>query len=189
VENTIDKLDFAFMADHLRVYAACLWELCTAPVLPFEYVSVADGFIERLDQLEAGAEGIGLAGAVDRARAFKASAEKLEAAAQAWRGRYAAGKSKDEGAADVLNGCMKRLSRALVPLASTAKGTYGHDPYGYTPQGSMIPSLFDVPRYAKLADGEERWMLETQLVRDRNRIADTLDDCRRLIDDTLRRLG
>ena len=84
---------------------------------------------------------------------------------------------------------MKRLSRALVPLASTAKGTYGHDPYGYTPQGSMIPSLFDVPRYAKLGDGEARWMLETQLVRDRNRIADVLDDCRGLIDDTLARLS
>jgi hypothetical protein len=84
---------------------------------------------------------------------------------------------------------MKRLSSALVPLASTAKGTYGHDPYGYTPQGSMIPSLFDTPRYAKLGDGEERWMLETQLVRDRNRIADVLDDCRRLTDDTLARLA
>jgi hypothetical protein len=52
----------------------------------------------------------------------------------------------------------------------------------------MIPSLYDVPRYAKLGDGEVRWMLETQLVRDRNRIADTLDDCRGLIDDTLARL-
>jgi len=83
---------------------------------------------------------------------------------------------------------MKRLSRALVPLASTAKGTYGHDPYGYTPQGTMIPSLFDVPRYAKLADGEARWMLETQLVRDRNRIADVLDDCRTLVHATLAQL-
>jgi hypothetical protein len=53
----------------------------------------------------------------------------------------------------------------------------------------MIPSLYDVPRYAKLKDGEERWMLETQLVRDRNRIADVLDDCRCQIDDTLRQLG
>jgi len=189
LENTIDKLDFTFMADHLRVYAAYLWELCTAVVLPFEYVSVADQFIERLDQLKTGADGVGLAGAVDRARAFRASAERLEAVAREWRTRYAAGKTKDETAADILNACMKRLSRALVPLASTAKGTYGHDPYGYTPQGSMIPSLFDMPRYGKLADGEERWMLETQLVRDRNRVADALDDCRRLIDDTLARLG
>ena len=99
------------------------------------------------------------------------------------------GKAKDEAAADILNACMKRLSRTLVPLASTAKGAYGHDPYGYTPQGTMIPSLFDVPRYAKLGDGEEKWMLETQLVRDRNRIADALGDCTRLIDDTLARLA
>jgi len=177
------------MADHLRVYAAYLWELCTAPVLPFEFVSVADQFIERLDQLKAGADGIGLQGAADRARAFKASAEQLEAVAQAWRERYASGKSKDEAAADILNACMKRLSRTLVPLASTSKGAYGHDPYGYTPQGSMIPTLYDVPRYAKLGEGEARWMLETQLVRDRNRIADALEDCRRLIDDTAARLA
>src|SRR5262245_5962977 len=189
LENTIDKLDFAFMADHLRLYAAYLWELCTAVVLPFEYVGVADAFIERLDELKGGAEGIGLAGAVDAARGFKASAENLEAVAGDWRQRYAAGKTTNEAAAEHLNALMKRLSRALVPLASTSKGAYGHDPYGYTPQGSMIPTLYDVPRYAKLGDGEERWMLETQLVRDRNRIADALLDCRRLIDTTLRELA
>jgi hypothetical protein len=152
-------------------------------------VSVADALIERLDELKAGADGIGLAGAVDGARAFKAAAERLEAAAQTWRQRYAAGATGEETAADRLNSCMKRLSRVLVPLASTSKGSYGHDPYGYTPQGSMIPTLYDVPRYAKLGDGEERWMLETQLVRDRNRLADALVDCRRLIEGTLRELS
>ena len=29
LENTIDKLDWTFMDEHLRVYAAYLWELCT----------------------------------------------------------------------------------------------------------------------------------------------------------------
>jgi hypothetical protein len=52
----------------------------------------------------------------------------------------------------------------------------------------MIPSLFDAPRYANLPDGEERWMLETALVRARNRVCDTLDDCRRLIDESLAKL-
>ena len=84
---------------------------------------------------------------------------------------------------------MKRLSRALVPLASTSKGSYGHDPYGYTPQGTMIPSLYDVPQFAKMPDGEQRWMLETQLVRARNRVADTLDDCGRMINNTLDKLN
>jgi hypothetical protein len=188
VENTIDKLDFEYMADHLRVYAAYLWQLCTAVVLPFEFGNVADQFVERLDQLAPGTDPIGLASATDRARAFKAAAGRLDEAADSWRQRYASGATTDEAAADILNGCMKRLSRALVPLASTAKGSYGHDPYGYTPQGTMIPSLYDAQRYAKMADGEERWMLEIQLVRDRNKVADALADATMLVDETLERL-
>jgi len=186
IDNTIDKLDFNFMQTHLEVYAAYLWELCTAPVLPFEYVGVADQFIARLEQLGPGF--VGLDGAVEKARVFRAAAERLDAAAQVWRGRYAAGDTADDGAADILNDCMKRLSRSLVPLASTATSSYGHDPYGFTPQGTMIPSLFDVPRYASLPEGEKRWMLETALVRARNRVCDTLGDCRRLVDDALAKL-
>lgn len=189
VENTLDKIDFDFLAQHLRVYAGYLWELCTAIVLPFEYVGVADQFIERLDQLKPGADGIGLQGAADRALAFKDSATRLDALAQQWRARYEGGASNDETAADLLNDCMKRLSRALVPLASTARGRYGHDTYGYTPQGAMIPALYDVPRYAALPEGEARWMLETQLVRERNRVADVLEECQRLADETVARLS
>jgi hypothetical protein len=157
-------------------------------VLPFEYVAVADQFIDRLIELKAAAATIGLDGAVERAREFRSAAQRLDETAETWRGRYAGGEAKDDGAADILNACMKRLSRKLVPLASTSKGTYGHDPYGFTPQGTMIPSLFDAPRLAKLPDGEERWMLETQLTRARNQAADALDDCRVLIDETLARL-
>jgi hypothetical protein len=189
LENTIDKVDFASMATHIRLYAAYLWELCTAPILPFEYVGVAEQFIERLDALKPGAERIGLEGALDRARAFKASAARLEDVSSAWRARYAANKTLEETAAEEINALMKRLSRALVPLASTAKGTYGHDPYGLTAQASMIPALYDVPRYAALPEGEARWMLETQLLRERNRVADVLEDCRRAIDATLARFN
>jgi hypothetical protein len=53
----------------------------------------------------------------------------------------------------------------------------------------MLPSLYDAPRYAKLPDGEGRWMLEIELVRHRNRLMDGLSDCRALIEETLRKLG
>jgi hypothetical protein len=52
----------------------------------------------------------------------------------------------------------------------------------------MIPCLYDAPRMATLAEGEERWMLETKLVRQRNRVADALGDARALVDETLRGL-
>jgi hypothetical protein len=188
LENTIDKLDFDYMAVHLKVYASYLWELCTAVVLPFEFVSAAEQFIERLDQLAPGVDALDLRAVAARAHAFAAAARKLDECAQQWRARYEKGET-DDTAADILNDCMKRLSRALIPLASTSKGAYGHDPYGYTPQGTMIPSLFDVPQFAKLPEGEARWMLETQLVRARNQVSDALDDCGRLIDQTLATLS
>ena len=48
LESTFDKIDWDWMADHIRIYGAYLWELCTAPVLPFEFVSVADQFEARI---------------------------------------------------------------------------------------------------------------------------------------------
>jgi hypothetical protein len=189
IENTIDKLDWSFMQEHLRVYAGWIWEMATAPVLPFEFVSVADQFIDRLTELRVDGDPINLTGAIRRAREFRSNAAALDAAAAKWRERYEKGEVSDEGPAAIINACLKRLSRMLVPIASTARGTYGHDVYGYTPQRTMIPSLFDVPRLAKLSpDSEDRWMLEVQLIRDRNRVADALTDCRLLVEDTLRQV-
>jgi len=186
LENTIDKIDWDLMAVHLRIYGAYLWELCTAPVLPFEFVSVADQFRERLEEFRAAGQTIGIGELIGRAEKLRDAASGLDGAAQRWQERYRVGEVKDEEPAELLNACMKRLSRLLVPLASTVKGTYGHDPYGFTPQTTMIPSLFDVPKLGTLPlENEERWQLETQLIRERNRIADALGDACWLIDQTL----
>jgi len=184
VENRTDKLDWDWMQVHIRIYAAYLWELCTAPVLPFAYGPVADQIIERIGELQPAGKSIGLDGALRRAEDFAVAAQKLDKMAEIWRQKFSGG-AGDEDAARALNRTMKRLSRMLVPLQSTAKGTYGHDPYGYTPQTTMIPCLYDVPALAGLEDGEERWMLETKVIRDRNRVADTLSDAIGIIDDTM----
>ena len=184
VENRTDKLDWDWMQVHIRVYAAYLWELCTAPVLPFAYGPVGDQIIERIRQLQPAGKSVGLDSALQRAEDFAVAAQKLDSLAGEWRQKFSTG-AGDEDAARALNRTMKRLSRMLVPLQSTAKGTYGHDPYGFTPQTTMIPCLYDVPSLANLEDGEERWMLETKVIRDRNRVADTLSDAIGIIDDTM----
>src|SRR3712207_9573423 len=117
-----------------------------------------------LGRLAPAGGGKGGGGADKRAEAFRAAAGRRDAGAQAWRARYAGGHA-DPAAADLLNACLKRLSRLLVPLASTVKGAYAHDPYGFTPQGSMIPGLFDLPRLDALgAEGEARWRSEERRV-------------------------
>lgn len=184
IECTIDKLDWTYMQDHVRVYAAYLWELCTAPVLPFTYAPVAAQILKRLGELEKDGPAVGLEGVAARARQFEEAARKFDSAGAAACAAFETGKG-DEALAKRLNRAMKRLSRQLVPLMSSAIGKYGHDPYGYTPQGTMIPSLYDLGRLAKLPPGEERWMLETRAVRDRNRVADTLAEAVAIVEDGL----
>lgn len=188
LECTIDKVDFTWMPDHLRIYAAWLWELLTARVLPFSYGQVAEQFIDRLNELAPSGKSIGLDGALARAEAFRAAAARFDAVADGWRSRYAKDGIKDDEPATHLNRCMKKLGRLLIPLESTSVGTYGHDPYGLTPQTTMIPCLYDAPYTAKLPDADERWMLETKLVRQRNRVTDALADATSLIDDTVEKL-
>lgn len=188
IENRLDKLDWGLMATHMRVYAAWMWELCTAPVLPFRFVPVAEQIEARLAELAGPGQAVGLDGVIARAAAFTATAARLDAEAEAWAERFARGEG-DEAAALLLNRTMKRLSRTLVPLQSQVKGPYGQDSYGFTPQGTMLPCLYDLPRMAAAGDGPDRWMLETQLVRERNRVADGIGDAMAAIEDTLATLG
>ena len=187
IECTIDKLDWDYMQPHMRVYAAYLWELCTAPVLPFTYAPVAEQIVKRLNELEGPGAAVGLQGVLEVARTLEKAAQRLDKAAAEASAAFAAGRG-NEDAARILNRAMKRVSRLVVPLMSSAIGKYGHDPYGYTPQTTMIPALYDLARLAKLGEGEERWMLETKAVRDRNRVADTLADATAIIEDSLSRL-
>jgi hypothetical protein len=186
LESTFDKIDWDWMAEHIRIYGAYLWELCTAPILPFEFVSVADQFRNRIGELAASGKSVGVDSLVAHADALKVATQRLEDVKAQWNERCRANAVTDDAAANALNTCIKRLSRLLLPIVSTAKGTYGHDTFSYTPQSTVIPSLYDVPRLQKLArDGSDRWLLETQLVRERNRVSDALIDARLLIDATV----
>jgi hypothetical protein len=186
LESTFDKIDWDWMAEHIRIYGAYLWELCTAPILPFEFVSVADQFRSRIDELAAAGKSVGIDSLAAHADALKAAAQRLEEAAKHWNDQYRANAVTDDGPAIALNTCIKRLSRLLLPIASTAKGTYGHDTFSYTPQSTVIPCLYDIPKFSRLTEeGPERWQLETQLVRERNRVSDALIDARALIEKTL----
>ena len=190
LEATFDKIDWDWMADHIRIYAGYLWELCTTPILPFEFVSVANQFKTRIAELAAAGSSVGVGSLGEHAAALDLAARQLDAVANIWRGRYRAEPASDDGPAELLNSCIKRLSRVLLPIASTVKGTYGHDTFSFTPQSTMIPCLFDVPKLTGMVPSTpDRWLLETQLVRERNRVSDALVDARLLIEGTLARLG
>jgi hypothetical protein len=189
---TIDKVDFAWMQPHLRVYAAWLWELCTAAILPFDFTAVTQQFATRLEELATRDrdDALRLSVVAGRCRELERAVTRLDALAGAWRVRYREADRDSIAAATLLNACLKRLSNVLIPIQSTVKGVYGHDPYGFTPQLSAIPCLYDVPAWLDAPRGSEAsLLLETHLRRERNRVADALEDAYAVVAGTLSRLA
>ncbi|HEY3108749.1 MAG TPA: M28 family peptidase, partial [Chloroflexota bacterium] len=139
LENTLDKVDKGRLALHLQVYARWMWDLLTAPLLPFEYAPMAERLASRVGEL-AGREvpEIELASVAERARELRELAAHLDGRVEAERARLAGGAG--EQVAELLNGAMLQLSRALVPIASTVVGPYGQDRYGHAWQSSAIPA-------------------------------------------------
>jgi len=179
IDNTIDKLDWDWMEVHAKIYAAWLWELCTAPVLPYKFTDVANDILARLNELAAPGKQIGLDGAIKVAEDFAASACWLDDASQELALQFR-NKQGSEDRAKRINRVIKRLSRILVPLQSSTVGSYDQDMYGFTPQGTMIPCLYDLTKIEN-AEGEDLWMYQTAMRRARNRVADGLADASRMI--------
>ena len=77
-----------------------------------------------------------------------------------WNDRYRADAATDNGSAGHRAQHLHQAAepRLLLPIASTAKGTYGHDTFSFTPQSTVIPCLYDVPKLSRMsASGPERW--------------------------------
>jgi hypothetical protein len=189
IANTIDKLDKEKLALHLRVYANWMWGLLTNPVLPYEYRPIAERFASRLSEFgQSDIPGIDMASVVDRARDFEGLATQLDAQSDSWRERVLKGGNEDsKRAADLLNQIQLRLSRILVPIASTAVGPYGQDRYGHAWQTQMIPSLVPYPTvagYDRSSEEFQTWWVA--MIRARNRVADALqlasDELRGVLD-------
>jgi len=190
IHNTLDKLDKNLMRLHLEADTRLVWGLLTEPILPLEYLPIATRFVDRLNEFaQFDVPDIDMAGAVARAREFRQLAERFDAQCKTWSERLGSG-AKADGAAQVLNGAMMRLSRGLIPIASTVVGPYGQDRYGHAWQREMIPSLVFYPRFAKLGqDTEEFQTWWVAMVRARNRVADTLEQAAITIRSALEMIG
>lgn len=178
LHNTLDKVDKERLALHLRVYANWMWDLLTDPVLPYEYAPLAARFVTRLRELAASPiPDIDLTSVAERAEEFETLATRLDRLGADWRARIATGTGDDgERAAELLNRTQLRLSRILVPIASTAAGPYGQDRYGHAWQTQTIPSLVPYQLLAGFpADSAAYQTHWVAAVRARNQVADALE--------------
>jgi hypothetical protein len=189
IENTLDKVDKGRLGLHLRVYARWMWDLLTAPLLPFEYAPMAGRLAGRLGELAGVAlPDVDLAGLAARAVELQESAERFDARAGAERTNLAAG--GDSRVAEMLSEAMLELSRTLVPITSTVVGPYGQDRYGHAWQSGDVPALGGLEALAALPPDSEAFQHGwVAAVRARNRVADAIDQASEIVGRAIERAG
>lgn len=178
--DTYDKADLEVVRPQFRAQMVALETLCNLSVLPFEFGSVARQMAGALAEYSEAAPTLALAGPLAVARGLEASTEKLEGLAN---------RLVDDGSADarmLVNGCLQRLSRILLPIGFTIVGPYGQDPYSTWYVNKPIPVLRHVDDLKNLNPNDGRALaLVTKLRRERNKVYDALVLARETIETTL----
>jgi hypothetical protein len=188
--DSLDKADAEILAKDAQLYLTISARVVSPAVLPFNFVPAARDFTTLLGELEqAGREVFPLGDLITRAGEFGTLAARLEAARSeldaAAAGRKPAGKTAARIAR--LNRGLMALSRLVNPVLYTVQGPYDHDP---ALQAPMLPGLQAVKTLAGLdPHSDEYGFLRTRLVRERNRIADALQNAADHIELMLAQLG
>jgi Iap family predicted aminopeptidase len=189
--DTMDKVDPKVLAKDMRVIAATAYEFCTRPVLPMNFLRVADEMIARLEELKASTgERLKLRPLLETAREFRSRAQKLESVRRNLEERTAPGETglplEQRQQVRRMNQLLLRLSRILTHAFASVAGRYGQDPYGMTNLRTRFPGLYNATRLSALSpDSEEYHLFLGGCLRDRNRISDALQEALRCVEGEL----
>lgn len=189
-EDTLDKVDMDLIIPTFKVNAVSILRLCNNPVLPFDFVAVAEVFGNGLNDLQkANKSGLDLTSLMRQAEALRKNVEALNKTVDENLPAYEKNR-RDAGPErkfKEINACLMELGRILMPVLSTKAGKYGQDPV--ETKFRPIPTLQALRNLKAMdSDSEEYKALRTSLVRERNKVSDTLDLANRILGNTLNRI-
>lgn len=173
-DDTMKHIDRSVLDTCLKVYGAYTFEMATSEVLPMNFVTVADDFLERLQEIGQIIRSrvdvqqvIGVEPVIELAQRFRQCALKLE--------NKRASKAKDKSEVVKINTAMKKLSRLLTSAKCTVSGRYDQDTYGLSALKKDLPALASIER---MIDGEPGshpfYLWSTEATRGMNRVSESL---------------
>jgi hypothetical protein len=191
--DTLDKIDREILLKDARIYMATLWRLCTAPVLPFRFVRVADEIILHLSGLQEKAKGVfDMTSLLEKARLFRTKADQLDRICGEVTSQFdtlpeSSAEQKAGEIARILNRSIMTLSRTMIPMTYCVVDRFDAD------RALHIPFM---PRFQRVAEmgsmdphSDLFKFVERSMVRERNRVLHCLNEAITLMDETLRKIG
>jgi hypothetical protein len=176
-EDTLDKLDMDLIRVPFKVNSAAILRLCNGPVLPYDFITVADMFETGLDDIQkVNPSALNLDAVTSLLEQFKGNVKALHLMIDTVLTQYEKKKNRPdlEDRFKAINTCLIKLGRILMPVLATQAGKYGQDPMG-TPF-RPIPILRPIEKLERMdSENEEYKALRTLLVRERNKLSDALN--------------
>lgn len=165
-EDGLDKCDQDILELDTQVTLQVLYSLATAEILPYDFTGKLAELRRKAGELK---ERFGTH--LD----FSDLLANLDEAAQGVASVQAIGARCTGEWAEHYNEYVKGVSRCLTNVTLTYAGKYAQDSYGYGKLSYPIPLLADLERLEQLRpDCLEYGLIQTQLVRNKNRINDAL---------------
>ena len=165
-EDGLDKCDQDILELDTQVTLQVLYNLATAEILPYDFTGKLAELRRRVGELK---ERFGTH--ID----FSDLLVNLDEAAQEVASVQAMGTQCTGERAELYNEYVKGISRCLTNVTLTYADKYAQDSYGYGKLSYPIPLLADLDRLDKMRpDCLEYGLIQTQLVRNKNRINDAL---------------
>jgi hypothetical protein len=189
-EDTLDKVDMELITIPFKVNAVSILRLCNNPILPFEFVTVAEAFKTRLNELQEGRKSVlDLTSLMTQVEALKENLETLDKAIEKnlFPHKEKRGDIATESKFKEINTSLMELSRILIPVLSSQAGKYGQDPMGS--KFKPIPNLQPLEGMSSMDSNSEKYKaLRTSLLRERNRLSDALNLANRVLAHTFVRI-
>lgn len=186
-EDTLDKVDMSLIAIPFKVYSVSMLRLCNNPVLPLEFVTMAEVIKNTLNGLQETGR-LDLTSVITRSEEMREKAGALNGALS--RTLLTVEKKGTGSLADQfgeVNAGLMALSRIMIPPLYCKAGKYGQDPM--MNRSEPIPGLQGIKRLAAMESDQEEYKASlTSFLRERNKLSDALDSANGLLEDVLNRI-
>lgn len=165
-EDGLDKYDLETLYNDTLLTCSLIWRLATEEVLPYDLDTRFRAIQEGLARLDGNGH-FDLAPLVERVAQARAAVAEIQDHVEALH---------DADSRELYNRYVMRVTRLLTNVAQTYADRWQQDSYGYSKLSAPLPLLADLSRLNALDPTTlEFGMIETQLVKNKNRILDALN--------------
>ena len=165
-EDGLDKCDPDILVEDTQASIQVIYDLATTDLLPYDFTEKLAQFRRKAEQLaEQYGKHLDFSDLLDNLTQAEQAVLQVQGKKELCQGK----------SVQLYNDFVKAVSRQITNVTMTYTDKYSQDSYGYSKLSAPIPLFADLPRLEALSpESLEYGLIQTQLIKNKNRINDSL---------------